>query len=187
MKNGMNAIDIEKTTFFGCVFVLFLFFLSSRAYIIDKHLSLIDIIPILYILQPQCLSYVLMSYWMMPLKSCVKVIKSILLQLVSFNKLVVFVNLCQTEGVIAALQYILYISNRHNPAHNSGIQWHACPVSSKITLRLSQTSVYTELSRKCSEFDTLNSPEYTELLHHISLLPQICNNFVFLDSVTGTS
>ena len=52
MKNGMNANDIEKTTFFVCVSALFLFFffffffLSSRAYIIDKHLSLIDIIPI---------------------------------------------------------------------------------------------------------------------------------------------
>ena len=58
----------------------------------DKPLSLIDIIPILYILQLQCLSYVLMSYWMMPLKLCGIVIKTILLQLVSFNKLVVFVN-----------------------------------------------------------------------------------------------
>ena len=86
MKNGMNANDIEKTTFFVCVSVLFLLllllFLSSRAYIIDKHLSLICI----QYLQPQCLSYVLMSYWMMPLKSCGIVIKTILLQLVSFNK-----------------------------------------------------------------------------------------------------
>ena len=57
----------------------------------------------------------------------------------------------------------------------------------QVLFALSQASVYTELSRKCSKFDTLNSPEYTELLHHISLLPQICNNFVFLDLVTGTS
>ena len=88
---------ILKRQHFLCVFLFcscffFLFFLSSRAYIIDKHLSLIDIIPILYILQPQCLSYVLMSYWMMPFKLCGIVIKTILLQLVSFNKLVVFVN-----------------------------------------------------------------------------------------------
>ena len=45
MKNGMNANDIEKTH----VICLFLFFLlSSRAYIMDKPLSLIDIIPIMY-------------------------------------------------------------------------------------------------------------------------------------------
>ena len=67
------------------------------------------------------------------------------------------------------------------------LRYNACPVSSKIALRLSQTSVYTELSRKSSKFDTLNSPEHTEFLHHISLLPQICNNFVFLDLVKGTS
>ena len=57
----------------------------------------------------------------------------------------------------------------------------------QVLFALSQASVYTELSRKCSKFDTLNSPEYTELLRHISLLPQICNNFVFLDLITGTS
>ena len=77
MKNGMNASDNEKTTFFVCVFVfvlLFFFFLSSRAYIMDKPLSLIDIIPILCILQPQCLSHVLMSYWMVPLKSSYRVV-----------------------------------------------------------------------------------------------------------------
>ena len=75
-------------------FLLFLFFfLSSRAYIIDKHLSLIDIIPILYILQPQCL-----SCFNELLDDAIKivwyslVIKTILLQLVSFNQLVVFVN-----------------------------------------------------------------------------------------------
>ena len=129
-------------------------------------------------------------------------LKTILLQLQSFNKLFVFVNV-KLKAWYAALQCILYISNCHNPAHNSGIQcwdyntnillvfyslrYNACPVSSKIALRLSQTSVYIELSRKSSKFDTLNSPEHTELLHHISLLPQICNNFVFLDLVKGTS
>ena len=43
--NSMNANDIEKTT---RVFLFLFFLLSSRAYRMDKPLSLIDIIPIMY-------------------------------------------------------------------------------------------------------------------------------------------